>query len=203
MRENNKVQLIGVAVENFEYSYSVANETFYTTMIKVQRLSGNCDYAELMVSDKIIDITRKIKGKCFAVNGEVRTYNNKEVMFNKLKVYVLVDTLDELLVSDDLVIGENIVKLRGFVCKRSELRETPFGRQICDVILAVNREGNRSSYVPLIFWNKLAQKIQKLPIGTEIEIDGRFQSRNYIKQIENQEVELMAYEISVQNMNCL
>lgn len=200
MRENNLVQLVGIATDNFSYLYSVANEEFYTTTIKVLRLSGNYDYVELIISNKNIDVTREIKDKCFSVTGEVRTYNDKDVMYNKLKVYVLVNTLDELLVDDDALVCENIVNLKGFICKRSGLRKTPSGRYICDVVLAVNRAGNRSAYVPLIFWNDLARQVRNLPIGTEIEIDGRFQSRNYMKQIDDAEIELTAYEVSVQEM---
>lgn len=201
MKDNNSIQLIGQVIDDFIYSHSAMNETFYSTTMKIERLSGVYDYVDIIVSDNQININSSLKGKTFAVSGEIRTYNNKEVKFNKLRVYVLVDDMRELLLDEPITNGENVVHLIGFICKKSGVRDTPCGkRTICDVVLAVNRCDRHSSYIPLIFWNKLAVQVDKLKIGTQIEIDGRFQSRNYMKNIDGVEMELTAYEISVQSM---
>ena len=188
MNSKNNVELIGIAVEDFTYLYSIANENFYTTTIKIERLSGVFDYAELMVSDKIFDITSNIQNHCLSVSGEVRTYNDKLATLNRLKVYILVKDIEVLNIEADDVIGTNLVQLGGYICKKGTIRTTPLNRTICDVTLAVNRESNKSSYIPLIFWNDNARHIKDYPVGSYVEIEGRFQSRNYYKNIRRKHI---------------
>lgn len=201
---NNNVTMIGTIVSDYTYDHSLFDENFYTTRIQIQRTSGTYDTLEIMVSDRVIDTDIPIKNKCVSLQGTLRTFNER-TNNNHLRVFVYVDEMDELLddEGDGDFVGYNNVMLNGYICKKMPVRETPLGRIITDFTLAINRQYDKSAYVPCVSWGKNAKYINGLDIGTHIEITGRLQSRNYKKVINGQEVIKTAYELSVQTLKLI
>lgn len=196
--QNNIVELSGVIVSDFKFDHECEGEKFYSLQIKVNRLSKVSDYITLLMSDRIICVKENILGKYVNVIGSMRTYNWKDDDKNHLKISVFVEGMDVIDVYGD-TIDLNSVSLDGYICKNLGNRSTPLGRNICDVMLAVNRPYGKSDYIPCIIWGKNANYVSNLSIGTKLHICGRLQSRTYLKDQE----ERTAYEVSVQTLKLL
>lgn len=185
----NKIYLQGI-VSELEFSHEYKGEKFYSFVLSSNRLSGVADVLPCVASEVIVRYVEN--GKNIGLCGEVRTRNYEENGKNHLQVYVFVRDFGEC--GRDT----NYVELQGFICKQPILRNTPLGRTICDVILAVNRPTEQSDYIPCIFWGRQALRVAEMEVGTEISITGRLQSREYVKQNLFGECETKtAYELSV------
>lgn len=201
--ENNQVTMIGEIVSEFEFSHEVYGEGFYLVDISVSRLSDSVDYIPLMVSERLVDVTQSYIGETISVSGQFRSYNRDEEKKNRLILSVFVRELefvDEI--EDD--IKSNQIYLDGYICKEPIYRKTPLGREIADLLVAVNRSYGKSDYIPCICWGRNARYASSFEVGSHVEVYGRIQSREYIKKIgEEQTEKRVAYEVSVNKIEFL
>lgn len=203
-QENNKATLSGEIVSNFGFSHECYGEGFYTAMLASERLSGTKDTIPIMVSDRIIDVKADWIGRFAIVSGQFRSYNKHDGERNHLILSVFVREFEEVeFEHEEPGIGndENRVSLDGYICKEPVYRKTLLGREIADILLAVNRKYGKSDYVPMICWGRNARFASGLGVGTRLQVDGRIQSREYQKRISDDEYETrVAYEVSVSKM---
>ena len=201
--ENNQVTMIGEIVSEFEFSHEVYGEGFYLVDISVSRLSDSVDYIPLMVSERLVDVTQSYIGETISVSGQFRSYNRHVEKKNRLILSVFVRELefvDEI--EDD--IKSNQIYLDGYICKEPIYRKTPLGREIADLLVAVNRSYGKSDYIPCICWGRNARYASSFEVGSHVEVYGRIQSREYIKKIgEEQTEKRVAYEVSVNKIEFL
>ena len=196
--ENNTVTLSGEIVSGFRYSHEAFGEGFYTFYLKVKRLSNQMDLLPIMISDRLIDVRQDYSGHNIHVSGQFRSYNNVRGDRKELSLNVFVR--DFYFLSADLIDAtkSNNITLTGFVCKPPVYRKTPLGREIADLLLAVNRPYGKSDYIPCITWGRNARYAVNFEIGTAVEINGRVQSREYSKRLDDETVETrVAYEVSI------
>lgn len=193
--ETNKVYLQGIVDSVPEYNHTVKNEDFYSFNLKVARLSGQNDIIPITISKKLIDMYNIEKDNNIALKGQFRSFNKLEGEKRKLLLSVFVKEVCEI----DNSANSNVIELDGYICKPVIYRTTPFSREICDVLLAVNRNFNKSDYIPCIAWGNNAQIMSKLDVPTKLKLVGRIQSREYVKYVgENQSpVTKVAYEVSI------
>ena len=201
--ENNRVCIIGEIVSEFTFSHEVFGEGFYIANVSVNRLSDMVDVIPLMISERLIDVTKDYRGMKIEVAGQFRSYNRHEGTKNKLVLSIFVRELRFL--EDDEMPEEqsksNQIFLDGYVCKPPIYRKTPLGREIADILVAVNRPYGKSDYIPCIAWGRTARFCENLEVGTELRVTGRVQSREYEKKYEDGTVEKrIAYEVSVSNL---
>ena len=198
--DNNHLVLVGKIVSDKNYSHEIYGEKFYVFNLEVVRLSSTVDIIPITISERLLTgIDLKI-GKKVSVEGQFRSYNNYENERNRLILTVFAKEILEVSEEekDDIT---NEVTLVGYVCKKPVYRQTPFGREKADVLLAVNRAYNKSDYIPCIAWGRNARFCQNIEVGTEVKIVGRVQSRTYEKKFEDGTVETrVAYEVSVASM---
>lgn len=197
--DNNIITLIGTIVSEKQFSHEVYGEGFYTFDIEVPRLSENSDIIPVMASERILGENFEI-GKKVIIEGQFRSYNNYENEKNKLVLTVFVKNMSEAQeISEEQ--NPNEIILDGFICKKPIYRTTPFGREIADILLAVNRAYNKSDYIPCITWGRNARFCEDMPIGTELKLVGRVQSRPYEKKHEDGTIEKRtAYEVSISSL---
>lgn len=200
----NTVSIIGKVVSEPILSHTVYGEDFYTFDLEVKRLSENADIVPILISKKLMaDI---IVGNYVTINGQMRTYNKIDNNSRKLMIYVFVVDV-ETMSEDDFNASKdpnNTVKIVGYLCKRPIYRTTPFGREISDLLVAVNRSYHKSDYIPCIAWGRNAKYAKNFEVGQQVEITARFQSREYRKKDENgNAVTKCAYELSVLNIVAL
>ena len=201
--ENNQVSIVGEIVSDFRFSHEVYGEGFYVVDVAVNRLSNFMDYIPLMISERLIDVNEDYIGQTIYVMGQFRSFNRHEEKKNRLVLSVFVREL-ELLDEIDEDMKTNQIFLDGYICKPPVYRKTPLGREIADLLLAVNRPYGKSDYIPCICWGRNARFAGKLAVGEHVAIWGRIQSREYQKKIGNDEiVNKVAYEVSVSKMECL
>ena len=197
--ENNKVNISGIVVEECSFSHKVYGEGFYTFKVMSERLSDNKDIIPIMISDRLIDKTEIIKGNKIEIVGQLRSYNNYVNKKSKLVLNVFVREIN--IVDNFNQKNYNNIFINGFVCKKPIYRETPFGREITDILVAVNRAYNKSDYIPCIVWGRNAKFSAKLDVGSNIKIWGRIQSRIYQKKIDNEIEQRIAYEVSISKID--
>lgn len=190
--ETNFVRLCGVISGRPLYSHSSRNQDFYTFPLEVQRLSGNTDTLNVIIRKEQLSELETEEYSKLMVTGELRSFNNRRGQGAKLIITVFAKAL-RLCDEEDT----NLVHLVGTLCKEPNLRCTPMGRDICDLMLAVNRHYGRSDYLPCICWGQNAREAALLGVGSVISLEGRIQSRNYIKVCEDGPVEKTAFEVSV------
>ncbi len=204
--ENNHLVLVGKVTSDKRFSHEIYGEKFYIFDLAVPRLSGNADIIPITVSERLLSINDLTIDSKITVEGQFRSYNSYENERNKLVLTVFAkdikfieDQEAEIEVSKDVVSNE--VTLNGYICKKPIYRQTPFGREISDLLLAVNRAYNKSDYIPCIAWGRNARFCENIPVGTEVKIVGRVQSRTYEKKYEDGRVETkVAYEVSVSSL---
>ena len=197
-RSNNTVMLRGVLREAPKFSHESKNERFYQFSLEVSRLSGTTDTVHIIARDQLLEALAPEGGSKLCVRGELRSFNNKSGVGPKLIITVFAR---ELWFDDEE--DENIVELTGTLCKAPNFRTTPMGREICDLMLAVNRRYGRSDYLPCIAWGTRAREAALWPVGTSVALTGRFQSRTYTKLSDTGTVEKTAYEVSVISIEAL
>lgn len=202
--ENNYLTLVGKVTGDKEFSHEIYGEKFYVFNLEIPRLSGNADIIPITVSERIVTDEMLVEGKKLLVNGQFRSYNSYENEKNRLILTVFAKDIMEIEENEeenDMVKKEmitNEVVLVGYICKAPIYRQTPFGREIADVLLAVNRAYNKSDYIPTIAWGRNARFCKNLDIGAKVKIVGRVQSRMYEKKHEDGTVEnRVAYEVSI------
>ena len=200
--ENNHLILVGKIVSEKSYSHEIYGEKFYVFNLEVVRLSSTVDIIPITISERLLtDLDIEI-GKHVTIEGQFRSYNNYENERNRLVLTVFAKEIRETENADeDKKEITNEVVLVGYICKKPIYRQTPFGREIADILLAVNRAYNKSDYIPSIAWGRNARFCQNLEVGTEVKISGRVQSRNYEKKLADGSTETrIAYEVSIASM---
>ena len=202
--ESNYLTLVGKVTGEKKFSHEIYGERFYVFNLEIERLSGNADIIPITVSERLITDEMLQEGKKLLVKGQFRSYNSYENERNKLILTVFAKDVVEVeeneedneIVKKDSISNE--VVLIGFICKKPIYRQTPFGREIADILLAVNRAYNKSDYIPCIAWGRNARFSQNLEVGTKVKVVGRVQSREYEKKHEDGTVETkIAYEVSI------
>ena len=198
--DNNQVNIAGEVVSGFEFSHDVFGEGFYVLEVSVDRLSNSYDIIPLMISERLMDVKKDYKGQYIDVIGQFRSYNRHEGNKNRLVLSVFVR---EVKISE----GENVsskpnsIFLDGYICKPPVYRKTPLGREIADILLAVNRPYGKSDYIPCICWGRNARFAEKFTVGGHIQVWGRIQSREYQKKVTDNDFEKrIAYEVSVSKL---
>lgn len=191
---NNKLQLIGEVVKEPVYTHEVFGEGFYETALSVPRLSQQRDIIPITVSDRLLTRHSVKVGDKLNIVGQFRSYNKVEGEKSRLLLTAFVrDILDE-----DEDANPNSIEITGYICKPPVYRTTPFKREICDVLIAVNRAYNKSDYIPCIMWGRNARFVQNMQVGDKLTVTGRVQSRTYVKNLSQDETEeRVAYEVSV------
>ena len=192
----NHAELVGEVEAEPVFSHTNHGEDYYRLPLRVRRLSGAEDVLNLVISRSQLDECPLAPGDRLKVSGEVRSYNNKSGQGSRLVITVYVKELERS--------GEehqNQLRLAGVLCKEPVYRRTPLGREICDLMLAVNRRYGRADYLPCIAWGSLAKRCTRLGVGSGLKLEGRLQSRSYHKVLEGVSVERVAYEISVMGMD--
>ena len=190
-QENNQVRLCGTMAGPPRYSHSAGGQDFFTLPLEVRRLSGSSDVLNIVLRRGQLDAVEAAERERLLVRGELRSYNNRRGEGARLVLTVLARELSLTDESDD-----NRVVLTGTLCKEPKLRVTPLGRDICDLLLAVNRRGGRSDYLPCICWGSRAREAGLWTVGTPLHLEGRFQSRRYMKLCEDGLRQRVAYEVS-------
>ena len=198
--ENNQVTVMGEIVSDFTFSHEIFSEGFYMVDIQVARLSESMDIIPVMVSERLLDVSGDYKGMMVVINGQFRSYNRHEEHKNKLVLSVFareLEFVDEL--SEN--IKTNQIFLDGYVCKEPIYRKTPLGREIADLLLAVNRPYGKSDYIPCICWGRNARYAANFAVGERCLVWGRIQAREYMKKLSEDELEKrIAYEVSVSKL---
>lgn len=201
--ENNQVTIMGQVATGFAFSHEVFGEGFYIVEVLVRRLSNSRDRIPLMISERLIDVTEDYTGEYIVVNGQFRSYNRHEEQKNRLVLSVFVR---EVAFVDEESDGSktNSILLDGYICKEPIYRKTPLGREIADLLLAVNRPYGKSDYIPCICWGRNARYASGFEVGEHVQVLGRIQSREYVKKISETETEKrIAYEVSVSKLECM
>ncbi len=195
--ENNQVTIMGEIVSEFQFSHQVFGEGFYMVDVKVKRLSDSSDIIPVMISERLIDVKSNLTGKKLSILGQFRSYNRHEEKKNRLVLSVFareIQFIDEI---DDNV-KTNQIYLDGYICKEPVYRKTPLGREIADLLIAVNRPYGKSDYIPCICWGRNARFASTFNVGGHAQIWGRIQSREYTKKLEDDSTQRrVAYEVSV------
>ena len=210
--ENNYLTLVGKVTGEKRFSHEIYGEKFYVFDLEIPRLSGNADIIPITVSERIATDEMLTEGKNLLVKGQFRSYNSYDTQKNRLILTVFAKDVIEVeekpededneIVKKDMVTNE--VVLIGYICKKPIYRQTPFGREIADILLAVNRAYNKSDYIPCIAWGRNARFCQNLEVGTKVKLVGRVESRTYEKKYEDGTVEnRVAYEVSVGSLEII
>ena len=218
--ENNYLTLVGKVASDKKFSHEIYGERFYSFDLCIPRLSGSADIIPVTASERLFTDEMLQDGTKLLIKGQFRSYNSYENERNKLILTVFAKDIEE--VKEDEEVTENVeetensdseearkeafkkdyitneVVLIGYICKKPVYRQTPFGREIADLLLAVNRAYNKSDYIPSIAWGRNARFCQNLEVGTEVKVVGRVQSREYEKKLEDGTIlKKVAYEVSV------
>ena len=203
--ENNQLVLVGKVTSDKRLSHEIYGEKFYIFDLSVPRLSGNADLIPITISERLLLEDTLDIGKNVIIEGQFRSYNSFENERNRLVLTVFAKEIkfseeqEEFKPTKENTSNE--VVLDGYICKKPIYRKTPFGREIADVLLAVNRAYNKSDYIPCIAWGRNARFCENIPVGTEVRIIGRVQSRQYEKKYEDGTSEIkIAYEVSVASL---
>ena len=198
--ENNQVTIMGKVATEFSFSHEVFGEGFYMVEVEVKRLSNSEDRIPLMISERLIDVTQDYTGEYIMVHGQFRSYNRHEEQKNRLVLSVFVREISFMEEEPD-VTKTNSIWLDGYICKEPIYRKTPLGREIADLLLAVNRPYGKSDYIPCICWGRNARYASGFEVGEHVQLLGRIQSREYVKRISDTETEKrVAYEVSVSKL---
>ncbi len=207
--DNNHLLLVGKVTSDKRFSHEIYGEKFYIFDMEVPRLSDTTDIIPVTASERILTDDLLGIGNKLIVKGQFRSYNSYENEKNKLILTVFAkdiipeESLEEEEKEETKKVS-NEVTLLGYICKKPIYRQTPFGREIADILLAVNRAYNKSDYIPSIAWGRNARFSQNLPTGTEVKIVGRVQSRNYEKKHEDGTIEnKVAYEVSIASLEVI
>ena len=197
-KQNNKVFISGRVVGEKVFSHEIYGEGFYEIKVAVKRLSGQEDILPVTISERLITKENLEDGSKISAFGQFRSYN--KLVDGKSKLMLTVFVRD--IVDEDFCKNPNSIVLCGYVCKAPTYRTTPFNREICDMLIAVNRAYNKSDYIPCIAWGRNARFVKNLAVGERVALSGRIQSREYQKKTSDDDVKTMiAYEVSVSKLS--
>ena len=200
LRNNNSVKIAGKIAKELEFSHKTKNESFYETEILSRRESGTLDAIPVLVSEYLVDVSEVTAGEYVEIDGSYRSFNAKELDKVKVRLEVFAQKIEFLNKKAD----ENIIEFDGYICKKPLYRETPLGRKITDLCIAVNRGYGKCDYIPCICWGRFARCAERLDVGTHLKLVGRIQSRTYEKKISETEVEKrVAYEVSIRELEVM
>ena len=194
---NNVLHISGTITEPLTFSHNVLGEGFYESKIQTKRLSGEYDILPITISERLA--ANLSVGDNVSIVGQFRSYNKQDSDKNRLMLTIFVREIEQ----GEHFEPQNCINLVGYICKEPIYRTTPFGREIADILLAVNRAYNKSDYIPCIAWGRNARFVSDLQVGEKIEIIGRAQSRNYQKKTENEIINKTAYEISISSIRII
>jgi single-stranded DNA-binding protein len=198
METNNFIEVGGLIFSEFTFSHEIYGEGFWRFDVEVGRLSGQADILPVTVSERIIDKEKMQPGQAVQISGQIRSYNNYVEAEKRNKLVLTIFARDVELLESVPPEHPNDVYLDGYLCKPAIYRTTPFGREIADLLVAVNRSYNKSDYIPCIAWGRNARYAGKLQVGDNIRLWGRKQSRQYQKKLDEATVlEKTAYEVSI------
>lgn len=200
--ENNTVIMDGEICSEGMFSHEVYGEKFYLYNLKVNRRSEASDTILLTISERLAKQGMLTIGTNISITGQFRSFNKREETKNHLILSVFVREI--YFIEEDEKRNDNKIMLKGTICKKPVYRETPLGRQICDLLIAVNRPYGKSDYIPCICWTRNAKFASELEVGQTISAEGRIQSRNYMKRIGPNEEDLekrTAYEVSISKIS--
>jgi len=199
--ENNRVCIIGEVISEFQFSHEVFGERFYVVEVSVNRLSAMADVVPLMISERLIDITKDFTGLTIEAIGQFRSYNRHEGTRNRLVLSIFVREFEFIEEAPEEQVKSNQIYLDGYICKPPIYRKTPLGREIADILIAVNRPYGKSDYIPCIAWGRNARYAASLEVGAHMIVWGRVQSREYTKKVSEEDLEKrIAYEVSVSKL---
>ncbi|HIR92605.1 MAG TPA: single-stranded DNA-binding protein [Candidatus Egerieimonas intestinavium] len=198
--ENNQVSILGQIASPFTFSHQVFGEGFYLVDVLVKRLSESEDRIPVMVSERLLDVTQDYEGEYIEISGQFRSYNRHEEKKNRLVLSVFAREIS-FVEQEDNSVKTNQIFLDGYICKPPVYRKTPLGREIADLLIAVNRPYGKSDYIPCICWGRNARYASAFQVGGHVLVWGRIQSREYVKKIgENETEKRTAYEVSVSKL---
>ena len=197
--KNNQAVIAGEIISDFEFNHEVFGEGFYFVKLKVSRLSHSSDIIPLLVSERLIDVKQSHIGQFLEARGQFRSHNKQESDKNRVVLFLFAKEIEMIDSAENR--NPNEIFLDGYICKEPVYRTTPLGREIADVLLAVNRAYGKSDYIPCICWGCNARYAGNLTVGSRIQLRGRIQSREYQKRIgEGKVVDKIAYEVSASQM---
>ena len=199
LSDNNVVEVMGKIVSQVTFSHEVYGEGFYSFTIEAARLSDNADLLPVTISERLIDKELLTIGTVVDIKGQLRSYNNYNNKKNKLVLTIFVRQIE--IIQEQVEINPNQIFLNGYICKPPIYRVTPFGREIADILVAVNRAYNKSDYIPCIAWGRNAKFAGNLKVGENIKLWGRIQSRKYQKKNGEDVEEKIAYEVSISKLD--
>ena len=194
--DNNNVEIGGEIIEEPKFSHEIYDEKFYKFMVKTKRLSSYEDILPIIISERLVNLDDIKIGKIVKIYGQFRSYNLQTKTKNKLILSIFVKDIE--FTDDRSILTLNDANFIGYICKEPIYRKTPLGREIADVLIAINRTYKKSDYIPCILWGRNAKFCETLKVGDLVKLNGRIQSRNYEKKLENGEiVKRTAYEVSI------
>lgn len=194
----NRIELCGSLVELPQFSHENHDRRFYRFQLEVERLSGALDVLPVIVPEQVLDDMDVTGGSMLAITGQIRSFNNRMASGRRLVISVYAEALAACEEQP-----RNLVELTGVVCKEPVYRRTPLGREICDIMLAVNRLYHRADYIPCIFWGRTAAEAAACTVGSSLSLTGRLQSREYVKVLEHGSESRTAYEVSAMTADFL
>lgn len=194
--DNNNVEIGGEIIEEPEFSHEIYDEKFYKFSIKTKRLSEYEDILPVIISERLVNLNDIKVGSIVKIFGQFRSYNLQTETRNKLVLSIFVKDIE--FTDDESILTTNDANFIGYICKEPVYRKTPLGREIADVLVAINRTYRKSDYIPCILWGRNAKYCETLNVGDLVKLNGRIQSRSYEKKLDNGEVlKKTAYEVSV------
>lgn len=201
--KNNQVLILGEIISDFTYSHEVMGEGFYMVDVKVRRLSNYFDVIPVMISERMIDVTENFKGCFIEIEGQFRSYNRHD----EKKSYIILSLLARKIrfpEDEEDKADTNNIFLDGYICRKPIYRNTPLGREITDLLIAVGRPYSKTDYIPCIVWGRNARYASRLEVGTHMQLGGRIQSREYIKKLDGGTQETRTtYEVSVSRIDVI
>ena len=201
--DNNQVTVTGRVVSTFTYNHEIYGEGFYMVELCVERLSASSDTIPVMISERLIDVSQDYRGKLLKVQGQFRSYNRHDERKNRLVLSVFAREA-EFVEQMEESSRANAIYLDGYICKEPVYRRTPLGREIADLLLAVNRPYGKSDYIPRISWGRNARFAGNFKVGDRVAVWGRIQSREYMKKLDEEHTEKrVAYEVSVSKLELM
>ena len=188
----NHIDLIGSLASAPQFSHDNHGRRFFSFFLEVERLSATIDRLPVLASEQLLRATTVQEGDSLHITGQIRSFNSRTPGRHRLIISVLAEQMSVCSEPHD-----NLTALTGVICKEPVYRRTPLGREICDVMLAVNRPYRRADYIPCILWGRTAQEAAAFPVGTTLTLTGRLQSRDYLKLLGSESEQRTAYEVSV------
>ena len=196
----NSIHLRGHVCQPLQFGHELFGEQFFVTTLRVPRLSGAEDFLPITLSERLLIDEPIAAGSILCLDGQLRSYNKVVEGSGRL----LITAFAQRLLPEEDEENPNRVQLTGALCKAPSYRTTPFGREIADLMLAVNRSYGKSDYIPCITWGRTARYAANLKIGDKVQLVGRFQSRNYQKQLPDGTIlNKVAYEVSVSRLSAM